>query len=853
MRNNINKSNITWQDRAIMFLMILFPILIYSRYIFGDVYYFIMDDSFNQLYPNLYRMAEKVWSGNIALWDFSIGVGVDYALYYLDPFKWLTIIAGPKYVAEGMIFAQCVKLFLITLCSYFYARNFVKNKWLCLLFAICTCCSGSTLAKGMYSAYTKITACLMLMLCLFEYCYKKGRWWWMACSIVITELSLGYYYTILLLGILVLYTCGRFYMDNLSWKECFLNGRRILIPVILGIVMISPILFESLSLLFESSRMSESLSSLATEDFSVELAKKSVVVSTFLRTLSPDLQGISSSYVGALNYIDGPCFYVGLMAILIILQELFFSRGRKRILYFIVMFLSAIYILFPQLTKLTAGNASYTFKMSGIIVTFVLLFIFLNGIETVFIYKKINKPILIMSYCVIQLLEIWCWYKGKIGDVNLFISVNLFLLIYVVVLMCKHFQKNVVLVVLVMLETFIMTYGNVNPPDAITKVDAETKYYNDGTIEVVNRIKEYEKSKFFRVEKTYRSVGYADSLVQGYYGTKSYIGGNNVPADYEMLLKNLGMPLSNNDPRWVIGFKGYPQVTSLFGVKYMISNQNIYSEYGYELIDEYNDKYIYRNKYALPFGTLYEESCTYEAFSKIDETDIKRKALLKYCVMESGEKSDINGVGQYEKSLIPLQEYTTNENTIFIEAIEENNTLCLEVRVGCMDRSENLHLVTQPTKNMDGTILTIRYVDSDSGSVLDSQTVSIYEGENSYFVESSMIGIDTIQLEFLDPELARIVNAECKVYDSMEYYKEYVELCNYQQANDYDITKFKEDEIVGTVDAKKKSMLVLSMLYDENWTCYVDGTEVPVQKVNFCLLGVELEEGYHEVEFRFRQ
>ena len=46
-------------------------------------------------------------------------------------------------------------------------------------------------------------------------------------------------------------------------------------------------------------------------------------------------------------------------------------------------------------------------------------------------------------------------------------------------------------------------------------------------------------------------------------------------------------------------------------------------------------------------------------------------------------------------------------------------------------------------------------------------------------------------------------------------------------------------------------MLLLTLIYDEGWTCYVDGKQVPIEKTWNLFMSVELPEGSHTYEMRY--
>jgi uncharacterized membrane protein YfhO len=66
------------------------------------------------------------------------------------------------------------------------------------------------------------------------------------------------------------------------------------------------------------------------------------------------------------------------------------------------------------------------------------------------------------------------------------------------------------------------------------------------------------------------------------------------------------------------------------------------------------------------------------------------------------------------------------------------------------------------------------------------------------------------------------------------------------------VTEFSETHIKGTVNANKNGYLFTSIAYEPGWTCFVDGVETEIiPLLDNAVIGVPMDEGYHEVEFKF--
>ncbi len=67
------------------------------------------------------------------------------------------------------------------------------------------------------------------------------------------------------------------------------------------------------------------------------------------------------------------------------------------------------------------------------------------------------------------------------------------------------------------------------------------------------------------------------------------------------------------------------------------------------------------------------------------------------------------------------------------------------------------------------------------------------------------------------------------------------------------VTKFEDTLIQGTIDCKKAGLMYTSIPQSgNNWHVYVDGKEAPITLIGSAMIGVQLTEGTHNIEFRYR-
>ena len=77
------------------------------------------------------------------------------------------------------------------------------------------------------------------------------------------------------------------------------------------------------------------------------------------------------------------------------------------------------------------------------------------------------------------------------------------------------------------------------------------------------------------------------------------------------------------------------------------------------------------------------------------------------------------------------------------------------------------------------------------------------------------------------------------------------DLFNALKADSLKITKFSETNITGNINLKTKKILYLSIPFDKGWHAVVNGKKTDLQRVQWGLTGLILDEGNHKIELTF--
>jgi len=86
-------------------------------------------------------------------------------------------------------------------------------------------------------------------------------------------------------------------------------------------------------------------------------------------------------------------------------------------------------------------------------------------------------------------------------------------------------------------------------------------------------------------------------------------------------------------------------------------------------------------------------------------------------------------------------------------------------------------------------------------------------------------------------------------YESVPVYKNLGETTTLK--NVFSLELFKEDRIVGTVKTADAGMLFFPIPYDRGWEVKIKGKVVPVEKINFGFIGVEVGAGEYSLEMNY--
>ena len=384
--------------------------------------------------------------------------------------------------------------------------------------------------------------------------------------------------------------------------------------------------------------------------------------------------------------------------------------------------------------------------------------------------------------------------KNSINLIFIYISVVLFI-VYLLIFKIKFKDAKVLFIILTLSELFfnsyIVLYAN---------VFSYRNYLKGRYNEKTSIIQQTNDDNFYRMEFSNRTA-LNDPLNYGYYGVTGWLSTNLINSDFH---NNIGYYSYNK----FLLYSHYLLLDTLFGIKYYESSDKI--DY-YELLnvnqissyDEilygnfYKNSFLYKNPYALSLGYMVDNDIK-NSFYCDNAFDCQNEIV--------NQMTNYNDIYKIEDV---SNKITITNNSDFYLLFVENSIDTTEIYSACInDKCYNLDFISNKSI----------YIKND------------FEiGEE---VEIKIIGkcdLKNIYLAYFD-------------------FDKFKEVYNKLKDNQLNITDFKENHIKGSIDVTDENVLFLSIPYNENFKILVDNQETDYYKVINNFIGLDLEEGNHDIE-----
>ena len=456
-----------------------------------------------------------------------------------------------------------------------------------------------------------------------------------------------------------------------------------------------------------------------------------------------------------------------------------------------------------------------------------------------------------------------------------FSLIMIFIYLAVLGIMRKKNQKQVAgfaLVCIVVLELFVNGLLGIN--GLIKDVGCSTySRYNNFLKEVRPIVETVQKEdeSFYRMEKTfYRSNNDNMALmIRGLSGSTSTLNKETIK-----FLNSLGYA---SKAHWTKYLGNTPVTDSLLGIKYLISDSDLYANYYETYATDAAGKYTaYLNPYALSLGYGVSDDLLDFELGFVEETEDEKKDSSKTDEKKEGQgvKSTINSLKSLINKWLDIEE---NNASVYVDDYENPFDRLNAILAAMLGEEEPIPVFVPISSNIEMNDVTKQnYAQNETGykpktegsktAGITMKTDALPESAEIFFYAPTgyprEVGLSlTVDGKkavdkgtFNGNDTARIISLGMQEKDSKlslkltlkgkDYYIKggancfwYIDMSVYEETmsrlgqNQFKIEEYTEHSFEGTYTASRADELVLTTLaYDNGWQVWVDGERVEIEK-----------------------
>ena len=778
-------------------------------------------------YVAFFNSLKNIFTGDINIYySFSKTLGGNmYGLityYLLSPFNLIFIFFDKLNITEAIFLINVLKIGFCGLTSYVYFDKTYKEKGLTsIIFSCVYALCAYNIVYSQNLLWLDGVILLPLVFLGIDNLIKKQKPILFYITLTLTIFCNYYIGYMVCIGSLV-YFLYKLYLNNDYSLDIRKNKKDILYffkYVLLSVGSVMVILLPSL--------------------FSLMAGKAGIDLTEYIpKQTYPVIELISRFFIGSFSNSDlsAGCPNIFISLFMILLAFIYFFNKKintkeKKGSLFLILFFIASFIFYPidVVWHLFQHPAGFPFRYSFIFDFIVLIIAYKSYINIDDVDSNLLKKII---PCVIILITIIDYLMYNNSIYYKIIGSGVLLISYVLYLYyCKNRKINKILALIIIAEMSInglLVVSNMKYQNRVEYTDFVASYG-----EVIDHIKEIDDG-FYRIEKPY-SYSTNDQLLLNYNGishfSSIYEGSNN---------SLLGDYLGIFNRFYITNYNGSTLVTnSIFNIKYILNNKAM--PY-YESINSFtfrdSNVSVYKNDYVLPIG---------------------------FMVNDNTLKLQLEELKPFQNQNEILKVMTDNNVDVFLEnniiSTKINN---LKLKINSKDPYVYNKVIDNERASLKYRIRVINngilyaYMSSDYNKkvdiLVDGESIIDTSDQNNYRYNILDLGDHKVG-DIIDFEVVLLDN-QIK-FNGIEFYTldidKFINKIDILKDHNYlNIKEYNGNYIKTTVDVDSNNkLLYTSIPFDEGWSIKVDGKKVDSIKIFDTLIGIELEEGSHIIEFEY--
>ena len=860
-------------------LFIFITCIVFGIFFINKRTFIWQEDGIKQHYIILKNFNEIIRSflsyhqNGIQLFSWNMGIGLDvigqYSYYILgDPFAYISLLFSMENLETAYNFLVLLRLFFIGISFIAYGKyNNHKDKNILLGAIIYTFCSFSLYAGVRHPYFLNAMIWFPLLLLGVDKLLKENKKLFLCIFVAISAIS-NYYFFYMHTIMIVIYAIIKYFCEyRKEGVKHFLQkvGSGIIIYII-GILIASIILFPTIYAFLNSARTDEAI----TCKYSIDYYK-------------------SLFTINLVSVYGGNWSFIGVSSIILVMLPIFLSRIKQNKVYFIYWLIATIFLSLPFIGSAMNGF-SYPNNRWSFAYSFILSYIITISFDEEYSKKEIrNACIFLALYSVIAIASILLM-PAKPKFVIYLIQI-LLAFIMLAVIYCKNnnmmntksrliirnkleilkskwkqYNFNILIYGLVISSIVIMAYGLYSSYDEnYAKRFIKMENAEKSLATQLGKNKSYEKNikNILQEDNTFYRIAESPHDIQNlpiyynYPSTEFFLSlGNKYVYNLSKELADNGF----NTRSCIKGMGDRTKINTILGTKYYILDEKNKDKlpYGYELKEKIGEVSTYENKNSLSIGISYSKYMLREDYEKLNPIE-KEDAITKVVVID--KKEDLQGLNIEEKQdLSDIKKSATelaikitdNDNILNKNAIITNKkNQKLSITIPEVNNSEIYVLMSGFDFNEnDKHTITASFKGNSASKTIENKITSAYYEECSelllplgYYEKAK----GNISLSFSAKGTYKFENLQVLAV-SMENYEETIKAL---KENELKVINCNNKEITGTVNLINDSILQISTSYTTGWKAYVDGKKVDTIRVNTAFIGVPVEKGEHNIEFKY--
>lgn len=888
---------------------ILFSIIclvIFSSFIICNKTFVWDADGYLQHFPILQKVrslcASFLHGEGISFWSWDIGLGADTIgnLFQVlfDPFEYIAAAFPTRYLDVGYSLSIILRLYTTGVTFLVFAQAMSFRSCTALIgsigYAFCTWMVGS----AMHQSTFLMPAILFPILILGIENYFRGRSPVLFIITVAWIIVSSVYFAYMTAIGAFMYILIRFISQKVTYKKSILNFFKVHIKLILyvavSVLLSLAVICPTVYTLMNASKVSNtSLSFLHTLKSYLLYFPSMISNSTVFENYS---------------YIGFSAIFVIFIPIIIYLCKK--KKGTTSMIMSIIFFIMVLFPIFGSMFNgfsYPVGRWCYMLSFFFIVSCLEIIDYKIKYISSATFFKLSTVWLIFLTVWIVLFCNI---ITHTLNSTNTLIALVTIIIGFISILvftklpsvdMLKKCRTPHTLLTLLVLNIMV-TYGTYYSPltDELNSYTTRGELYSKLMASTQKAGQDIEDDSFYRIDQVDNSNQYSpahtpvnENIFFGNRSIYSYFSTtSNLWFDFNKAVGNNAgyyrrMCSYSNDNRARLDF--------LLGVKYFLGDNektdrmtSQYAAYGFEPYTVINGIEVLKSNHSIGLGTVYETYIKESDFYSVDPL-VREQVLMQAAVVsddlyetlpsETQKKledltlktenlpytiSDKNSVTFSGNTIIASEdnatfsinigEVTNSEVYVVFENLSRQKISVKDEINSSLDKASSdyrLNLIRQIMNN-------ISYKDYGDFNIL-AETDNITKkalnplNESQAFPDITDFNINMGYYDHFD-ESIKITLSKKGTYsfDSIKViavpidgYDEQAEIL---EARKYNITDFSDNHIKGTVSSESGGLLYLSILFNDGWKAYVDGTEVNPVTVNVSFTGIPVSAGEHSIE-----